>query len=610
MSLIDDDLVIVDACDSTTGWSIVEGAGTLSAVSGIRRQGSAAFRFTSSSQQISAIEKTTFNLDLTDQVLMVWMAPEGSRVVDAFQDVWLRIGSSATDWKQWRVDGLSDRDGVYGGWQRYIIDPTSTSTTSNGTLDIANIDRIRFRYDHVAKSTPSYNLDMFTRGVPRNQVDTTGLVEGTAFDFEAVNTQDESDDAGILHQSLTMGTYGLGGVFRVLGTGWFADTLKSILIRDNVRVHQVDGGQGFEITGNTVFRLGTISAGIGFDGCVLISEGTQRWFFKINSATADVRLFGCTLAIMSEFTVTLGDLIMADCVISDCSTIDFRTSTDDLDRVTFVGCGEITPNGAQLDDCSIINNVGTYAMVIDVPADIVNVTNPAFTGNNRAIKITAAGTYDFDNHSYSGNTFDVETTHSSGVVTINVNNGGDVPTTNAAGAGTIVVVNAKIVKATINDNTGSPIENARVLIEAQDGTGSLPFEDTVTITRSGSTASVSHTAHGMASADKVVIRGANEQEYNGVFVITNVTTNAYDYTVSGTPATPATGTIKATGVVIEGLTDVNGIIQNTSFNYSVDQPIIGSVRKSTTPVRFKSFLLTGTITTDGFLTEIRLIPDE
>lgn len=65
------------------------------------------------------------------------------------------------------------------------------------------------------------------------------------------------------------------------------------------------------------------------------------------------------------------------------------------------------------------------------------------------------------------------------------------------------------------------------------------------ITRSGTTATATFNAHGYAAdgLSKIQISGANETEYNGTFTITNVTTNTFDFTVTGTPATPATGTI-------------------------------------------------------------------
>ncbi len=71
-------------------------------------------------------------------------------------------------------------------------------------------------------------------------------------------------------------------------------------------------------------------------------------------------------------------------------------------------------------------------------------------------------------------------------------------------------------------------------------------ENTVTITRSGSTVTVSDTAHGFSVGDDVLIRGADQEEYNNLHVITATTTNSYDYEITGTPTTPATGTILAT----------------------------------------------------------------
>jgi len=74
------------------------------------------------------------------------------------------------------------------------------------------------------------------------------------------------------------------------------------------------------------------------------------------------------------------------------------------------------------------------------------------------------------------------------------------------------------------------------------GTGTTK---TATITRSGSTASAVVTSHGYSNNDLVTIAGADQSAYNGEFIISNVSTDGFDYTVSGTPASPATGTITA-----------------------------------------------------------------
>ena len=65
------------------------------------------------------------------------------------------------------------------------------------------------------------------------------------------------------------------------------------------------------------------------------------------------------------------------------------------------------------------------------------------------------------------------------------------------------------------------------------------------ITRSGSTATATKTAHGFNSGQRIVHSGAVQTEYNIDTAITVTDANTYTYTVTGTPATPATGTISA-----------------------------------------------------------------
>lgn len=72
---------------------------------------------------------------------------------------------------------------------------------------------------------------------------------------------------------------------------------------------------------------------------------------------------------------------------------------------------------------------------------------------------------------------------------------------------------------------------------------SAKTKDVVQITRSGSEATVEATSHGYSDDDVVKISGADQDEYNGEFDIYDVDTNTFKIQVSGTPATPATGTI-------------------------------------------------------------------
>ena len=73
-----------------------------------------------------------------------------------------------------------------------------------------------------------------------------------------------------------------------------------------------------------------------------------------------------------------------------------------------------------------------------------------------------------------------------------------------------------------------------------------PFQTASSVTRSGSTVTVSLTNHGYVTGQDITISGANETDYNVRAAITKVDADSFTYEVSTTPTTPATGTIKAT----------------------------------------------------------------
>jgi hypothetical protein len=66
------------------------------------------------------------------------------------------------------------------------------------------------------------------------------------------------------------------------------------------------------------------------------------------------------------------------------------------------------------------------------------------------------------------------------------------------------------------------------------------------LTRSGSTATATTSAsHGYSTGDSVTVSGAAQPEYNGTVTITVTGATTFTYTVSGSPVSPATGTITA-----------------------------------------------------------------
>ena len=67
------------------------------------------------------------------------------------------------------------------------------------------------------------------------------------------------------------------------------------------------------------------------------------------------------------------------------------------------------------------------------------------------------------------------------------------------------------------------------------------------LTRSGTTATATTaTPHKLATGMQVTVSGADQAAYNGLVTVTVTGENSFTYQVSGSPATPATGTISET----------------------------------------------------------------
>jgi hypothetical protein len=139
--------------------------------------------------------------------------------------------------------------------------------------------------------------------------------------------------------------------------------------------------------------------------------------------------------------------------------------------------------------------------------------------------------------------------------------------------------------AATNGSTGNEI----LLVNVASGV-------TLTINSSGTTPTYYNTGTGTVT----VVSGA-------------VTVKVTAATTSGTKVQGARVYLKkVTGgaVVLNGLTDVNGVVQDTAYTYTADEDVTGWIRKSTSSPLYKEAPLSGTITSTGFSTTGVLILDE
>jgi hypothetical protein len=333
----------------------------------------------------------------------------------------------------------------------------------------------------------------------------------------------------------------------------------------------------YDFGGLSVIGAGTISLAraVTITGLTINGYGT----LDVSGLTLDASIIEGVPATSAQITVTTGTLI--------------KNSSIDVTTVT----------------------AGNYWCTTTTPVIFENCTFTGSVSTGHAIRITTAGTYNFTGNKFTtfgttGSTSSAILNESGGLVTLNILGTGDVPTyTNVSAATTTIVSGQVALTITVKDiNTGSNMQDARVLVAVTDGTN-FPYLASITIVSTGTTATVTHTGHGLVTGNKVEILGATQIEYNGVHSITYASSSTYTYTLSGSTTSPATGTITATMVLIDGLTDVNGEISDTR-SYANNQAITGRVRRSTSPNFYKTAPISGTVSkTAGFSATVQMIPD-
>lgn len=120
--------------------------------------------------------------------------------------------------------------------------------------------------------------------------------------------------------------------------------------------------------------------------------------------------------------------------------------------------------------------------------------------------------------------------------------------------------------ASASPATGSPVcSNMSKFWKAL---GSIITLNAGELTSVGTTATVTHTAHGFSTGQYVTIAGATPAAYNGTYQITVTGANTFTYVFAGSGTSPATGTITAqTSVVLAGQSpDTNAAAWQQIYN--------------------------------------------
>lgn len=584
------DLILINACDSTTGWAewtgwigggaqtaetdyFIEGAGCISQQlkSGI---GSLGYDFGAN---------ITF---ASGDVFLAWMYSQCPNALDTQANGGQRLvmGTTIASYKAWYVGGRDYY--TYGGWRCVPVDPTVTAdfTTATPPTTWRFFGSANNVSGSIGKGNP-HGVDIMRKGRAKSAF--TAGDSTTPATFTGFGTLNDTNRWGLIQP--IDGGYLFQGLMS-MGTGttavYFVDSNKNISINAPLKVTSTFNRIEIRVatsrvdwTAINISSLGTLSRG---------------QFECIDNATVNFNT----------------------CVFTDMSTFIFKSLSTIL-NTTFRRCDIVTQSGATFTNCTFAASRGTKALLSN---NVSLVTKTSFTSSGTGYAIegfSTAGEYSFNGLTFAGyaaanGSTGNEAIHvlaTTGIVNLNISGGGSSTfSIHTAGATVNIVAGTVTVSVTVKTTNNVPINAARVLLLANSG-GSLPYNATVTITNSSTTATVTHTAHGMLTNDKVQIVGASHIQNNGVFQITKINDNSYSYTMTSAPGSNPTGTIKATYAALEGLTDTNGIISTTRV-FS-NQPVYGRARKSSGTPLYKTTDINDTISAaNGLALNVALILDE
>jgi hypothetical protein len=558
----------------------------------------------------SAVGTLDFNGGNADgQLVYIWFNTTTVGNIDEYANYGMsvRLGTDTGNYRSWVITS-SDLigNGYTGGWGCAVIDPNvAGSGTDTGSYSADTINFLGIYYSSTGSSV-AQNVFVDTIAVAKGlRITGTGASDGWQDVADYCNASPVTRILGALQEKL--------GIYFVYGTFFLGDSTQTgdTTLVDAGRVFRFgdweyadsistyastisDGQNGLVIEDASTYPTTYTETGSFFLGSE--NAGTLFNLFGGDEATSISTMSGVTWQrITTSFTWgDDSDHTATNCVWSNCAEIDF--------------VGAVVVRGATFK-----NYAGELAAVLyntswDVrESQFINNDGGTASHGVRHTDGTAATYYDL---TFSDNDYDVYLNHASDNLTISKDGTSNPTTYTSSGSGTVSFVGTVNLKLTVKDESGTAIVGARCMMEAGDNSGAAPFLDSVSITESGGTGTVTHTAHGLITGQMVNIRGCVEPEYNGAGkVITYISSTQYSYAVSDSPSSPATGSPTSTQCFLSEVT-ISGGVAEESFNAGATQTYRGKVRHTGGTPLYKDVTYSGADCSEGLDLPIQMAADE
>lgn len=514
--------------------------------------------------------------------------------------------SNGTTW--WTIVDNTTNIEWYGEWKTFVLDVNSTATDgdSTGTLDLAGISDVHINVDN----SNSGNI----RSIENTYIDCirfgTGLtITGVDWDFADVAAVDNSS------------TY-KWDIIRKVGPGIFE-------LNGQINIGNGSTSTGLISSNETLFFRDPSTAGESGGPLGKLADNFYKITFQGSGCTAELDNVSVISSSNYPFVLDADDTNLpsnsvdwSGGLIIEASSVLLKSSQTYF-GMTFESCGQVEPSTSTFSSITFSNHTSTGltstgAMLY--PTNDSNISDITFINCDNGVHynfLSDSTLPAFDNFQFDdvSGKYDV-LNNTDSAITISKNNGSNPNSYNPSGSAVTFVGPAVTTTITVKDLiTTDAIEGARVLVEVADDTNTstgFPYQVVVTISQLfGSLASVWHPGHNMNTGDNVIIRGAEQDYYNGVFPINVIGESAYWYDAGETLlVSPATGTKTATFAFINALTSSTGVVSDTRV-VPIAQPFKAVIRKATTSPYYQQGTLVDTIDDeDGYSGTVLLVRDD
>jgi len=438
-------LNLIHACDAED-WS----GGDLD--TGVFKQGTGSLGESVSNTTSAVFTYTLSSTNFTGQHLYQWML--NTTRLDTKANGGLRMFMRSTNLatKTWYVAGS---DTYPGGWQCYVVDPSSSADVESGSFDITQVDQVgvQFKTLQAIKAglvTSYWDVVRYGTGLRI----TSGSADTITFEDIFLDDDNVSNAYGIV--SKVNGVYFSQGelIFGSTTAGQhisFTDTSQIVVFKDqpvNASLYgiAVEGND----TGTSNFTLGAAAGSAGISGCVIKSAGTKKYSLDLTGANTDkIQLYGSTFNNAGTISLPAAG---ADNEVLNCN---------------FDTCDQLNPSSCFVRNCNFISTTDVDSSLLwNSSADVEDCNFIANT-IGAGIEHDVADTYTYSGLIFSGNTYDVLNSIA-GVVNINVSGVGAASTAENTGGGSTNFISSLDIDIAVQDTSGASVADAQIYIQKSD----------------------------------------------------------------------------------------------------------------------------------------------